>query len=163
MTWPKTINWKSCNYHSCQLASKEKCFFLSYILYCYRYVTRLLNGVVYHLIFHKSHGHIKYYDRFNNHNGIHIAHNKTQNHFLRNTNDVAFDIIYKNIIFIALSNKIDQLSIFHWISSLQKQNLWSIRRLVPDKGIISQRPFFTSRPFCGYPDFNKKWFIYHQW
>ena len=81
------------------------------------------------------------------HNDIHIAHNKTQNHFLRNTNDVAFDIIYKNIIFIALSNKIDQLSIFHWISSLQKQNLWSIRRLVPDKGIISQRPFLRQDHF----------------
>ena len=115
----------------------EKCFSLSYISYVCRYVTWLLNGVC------------------NIHNNIHIAHNKTQNHFLRNTNDVAFDIIYKNIIFIALSNKIDQLSIFHWISSLQKQNLWSIRRLVPDKGIISQRPFFTSRPFCGYPDLTK--------
>ena len=107
----------------------EKCFSLSYISYVYRYVTWLLNGVC------------------NIHNDIHIAHNKTQNHFLRNTNDVAFDIIYKNIIFIALSNKIDQLSIFHWISSLQKQNLWSIRRLVPDKGIISQRPFLRQDHF----------------
>ena len=107
-----------------------KMFFLSYISYVSRYVTWLLNGVTRNI-----------------HNDIHIAHNKTQNHFLRNTNDVAFDIIYKNIIFIALSNKIDQLSIFHWISSLQKQNLWSIRRLVPDKGIISQRPFLRQDHF----------------
>ena len=111
-----------------------KMFFLSYISHVSRYVTWLLNGEL-KLV------------TWNIHNDIHIAHNKTQNHFLRNTNDVAFDIIYKNIIFIALSNKIDQLSIFHWISSLQKQNLWSIRRLVPDKGIISQRPFLRQDHF----------------